>query len=256
MSKRVQDKKIVITGASSGIGAEGAKQLAAKGAYVILVARRAEELEKVQQAIVAAGGKAESHVADLSNYDEIDALADVLLQKHGKIDVLVNNAGRSIRRSVRNSLERFHDYERCMQINYFGLVRLTLKLLPPMLEAGDGHIINVTTWATLVPSPRFAAYVASKRAVDGFTETLDTELVGTGVATTLVHYPLVKTPMIAPTKLYSKIPTMSVERAGGWLVRAVKRRPKRVVSPTMFSAGVGSMVTPRTSRWISRKLGI
>lgn len=256
MSKRVQDKKIVITGASSGIGAEGAKQLAAKGAYVILVARRAEELEKVQQAIEAAGGKAESHVADLSNYDEIDALADVLLQQHGKIDVLVNNAGRSIRRSVRNSLERFHDYERCMQINYFGLVRLTLKLLPPMLEAGDGHIINITTWATLVPSPRFAAYVASKRAVDGFTETLDTELIGTGVATTLVHYPLVKTPMIAPTKLYEKIPTMSVERAGGWLVRAVKRRPKRVVSPTMFSAGVGSMLNPRSSRWISRKLGI
>lgn len=256
MSKRISNKKIVITGASSGIGAEGARQLAAKGAYIILVARREDELQKVKAEIEAAGGKAETYQADLSNYDEIDALADALLAKHGKIDVLINNAGRSIRRSVRNSLERFHDYERCMQLNYFGLVRLTLKLLPPMIEAGDGHIVNVSTWATLVPSPRFAAYVASKRAVDGFTETLDTELIGTGVATTLVHYPLVKTPMIAPTKLYNKIPTMSVERAGGWLVRAVKRRPKRVVSPSMLSAGLGSVVNPSISRWVSRKLGI
>lgn len=256
MAYPIKDQKIVITGASSGIGAESARQLAAKGAHVLLVARREPDLATVQAEIRQAGGKADIYVADLANYDAIDALADRLLAEHGKIDVLINNAGRSIRRSVRNSLERFHDYERCMQINYFGLVRLTLKLLPAMLEAGNGHIINVTTWATLVPSPRFAAYVASKRAVDGFTETLDTELIGTGVATTLVHYPLVKTPMIAPTKLYSKIPTMSVERAGGWLVKAVKRRPKRVVSPTMFSAGVGSMVNPRTSRWISRKLGI
>ena len=253
---KIQNKKIVITGASSGIGAEAAKQLAALGAYVILVARREEELKALQAHIQQLGGKADVYTADLSNYDEIDALADKLLDKHGKVDVLINNAGRSIRRSVRHSLDRFHDYERVMQINYFGLVRLTLKMLPSMLEAGEGHIINVSTWATLVPSPRFAAYVASKRAVDGFTETLDTELIGTGVATTLVHYPLVKTPMIAPTKLYSKIPTMSVERAGGWLVRAVKRRPKRVVSPSMISAGLGSVMSPRTSRWISRKLGI
>lgn len=256
MSERIQGKKIVITGASSGIGAEGARQLAALGAYVILVARRADELEKVRAQIGAAGGIAETHAVDLSNYDAIDQLAEKLLAKHGKIDVLINNAGRSIRRSVRHSLERFHDYERCMQLNYFALVRLSLKLLPPMLEAGDGHIVNVSTWATIVPSPRFAAYVASKQAVDGFTETLDTELTGTGVTTTLVHYPLVRTPMIAPTKLYSKLPAMSVEKAGRWLVRSVKRRPKRVVSPSMFSMGVGTMMNPRISRWVSRKLGI
>lgn len=256
MSTRIKNRKIVITGASSGIGAEGARQLAAKGAYVILVARRADELEQVVAEIRQQGGQAEAYQADLSNYDDIDALAETLLTQHGKIDVLINNAGRSIRRSVRNSLERFHDYERCMQINYFGLVRLTLKLLPPMLDAGDGHIVNVTTWATLVPSPRFGAYVASKKAVDGFTESLDTELTGTGVSTTLVHYPLVRTPMIAPTKLYSQLPAMSVEKAGSWLVKAVKSRPKRVVSPSMFSMGVGTLMNPRMSRWISRKLGI
>lgn len=256
MAKAVKNKKIVITGGSSGIGAEGARQLAAEGAYVILVARRLDELQQVQQDIQLAGGQAEVHQADLSNYDEIDALADTLLAQHGKIDILVNNAGRSIRRSVRHSLERFHDYERCMQLNYFGLVRLTLKLLPAMLAAGEGHIVNVTTWATLVPSPRFAAYVASKRAVDGFTETLDTELTGTGVTTTLIHYPLVRTPMIAPTKLYQKIPAMSVERAGAWIVKACQNRPKRVVAAAAFMAGLGTTLNPRTSRWISRKLGI
>lgn len=231
-------------------------QLAAQGGHVLLVARRQFDLEAVQSKIQAAGGKADIYVADLSSYDEIDALADKLLAEHGKIDVLINNAGRSIRRSVRKSLERFHDYERCMQLNYFGLVRLTLKLLPAMLDAGEGQIVNVTTWATLVPSPRFAAYVASKRAVDGFTETLDTELVGTGVSTTLVHYPLVKTPMIAPTKLYSKIPTMSVEKAGAWMVKAVRSRPSRVASPGMLAMGMGSFSNPAISRWISRKLGI
>ena len=256
MSKRLQDKKIVITGGSSGIGAEGARQLAAKGAYVILVARRLDELQQVQAEIEKAGGKAEIHQADLSSYDDIDALADKLLASHGKIDILVNNAGRSIRRSVRNSLDRFHDYERCMQLNYFGLVRLSLKLLPAMLDAGDGHIVNVTTWATLVPSPRFAAYVASKKAVDGFTESLDTELTGTGVTTTLIHYPLVRTPMIAPTKLYEKIPAMSVEKAGRWMVKACASKPKRIVAATMFAAGLGNVVDPRTSRWVSRKLGI
>lgn len=256
MSKSLKNKKIVVTGASSGIGAEGARQLAAKGAHVILVARRLDELQKVQAEIESAGGKAESHQADLSSYDDIDALAERLLATHQKIDILVNNAGRSIRRSVRNSLERFHDYERCMQINYFGLVRLTLALLPPMLDAGDGHIVNVTTWATLVPSPRFGAYVASKKAVDGFTESIDTELTGTGVTTTLIHYPLVRTPMIAPTKLYDKLPAMSVEKAGRWMVKACASKPKRVVAPTMFAAGLGTVVNPRTSRWVSRKLGI
>lgn len=256
MTYPIKNKKIVITGASSGIGAESAKQLAALGAQVLLVARRHDELLAVQTEIQASGGKAEVYVADLANYDEIDALAETLLSEHGKIDVLINNAGRSIRRSVRHSFERFHDYERCMQINYFALVRLTLKLLPAMLEAGDGQIINVSSWGTLVPTPRFSAYIGSKRAVDGFSESLDTELTGTGVDVTLMHYPLVETPMIAPTKLYKKLPTMSVQKAGAWMVKAVRNRPPRVASPSMLAMGMGSFSNPTISRWISRKMGI
>lgn len=256
MAYPIKNKKIVITGASSGIGAESARQLAAQGAHVLLVARREPDLKAVQEGIRRDGGKADIYVADLSSYDDIDALAEKLLAQHGKIDVLINNAGRSIRRSVRKSFERFHDYERCMQINYFGLVRLTLKLLPAMLDAGDGQIINVSSWGTLVPTPRFSAYIGSKRAVDGFSESLDTELTGTGVDVTLVHYPLVQTPMIAPTELYNKLPTMSVEKAGRWMVKAVKNRPPRVVSPSLLAMGIGSFSNPTISRWISRKIGI
>lgn len=254
--KNIEHQTILITGASSGIGAVAAQQLASQGAKLILVARRENELAQVSDAIAKSGGTAYYYSCDLSNLEAVDALADSILAQHGKVDVLVNNAARSIRRSVRHSIDRFHDYQRCMQINYFAAVRLSLKLLPAMLDAKRGHIINISTWATLVPSPRFSAYVGSKSALDGFSASLDTELKGTGVAVTSIHFPLVRTAMSAPTKLYAKLPAMPPEKAAKWIVRAVKSRPPRIAGPSSVLMGIGTFTNPRTSRWISRKMGI
>lgn len=220
-------KTIVITGASSGIGEEAAKQLAAKGAVVCLVARRIDELERVAAQIQAAGGEAHCYSANLAENDSLDALIATLLKAHPRIDVLVNNAGRSIRRPLLESLDRPHDFERTIQLNYLALVRLTLGLLPPMLAAGDGHIINVSSVAALMTTPRFAAYLASKSAVDAFSRSLSIELAQKGIAVTSINYPLVKTAMTAPTAIYKYLPQMDVADAAGWIVDAVATRPAR-----------------------------
>ncbi|TQF73983.1 SDR family oxidoreductase [Rhodococcus spelaei] len=219
-------KAILLTGASSGVGEAAAHRFAELGAEVVLVARGVEALEAVRDEIRGAGGVAHAIPCDLTDAASVEQLTEVVLAEHGPVDVLVNNAGRSIRRTVEESLDRFHDYERTMALNYFGPVRLTLAMLPEMLERGQGHVVNVATWG--VPGrvmPKFAAYHASKSAITAFGRDLGAEVSGRGVAVTTVHFPLIRTPMIAPTKDYDSMAALTPQQAADWLVRAVRTRP-------------------------------
>lgn len=242
--KPLNEQVIVITGASSGIGEAAAKQLAARGAIVCLVARREEELARVAGEIEAAGGIAHAYSANLAESESIDALVELLRADHPRIDALVNNAGRSIRRPILESLDRAHDFERTMQLNYLAVVRLTLGLLPSMLEHGDGHIINVSSVAALMTTPRFAAYLASKSALDAFSRSLRIELEEKGIAVTAINYPLVKTAMTAPTAIYKYLPQMDVADAAGWIVEAIATRPARKTIRTALAFHIATAVLP------------
>jgi len=230
LSSSVKDKVIVVTGASSGIGRDVAKKIGEAGGTVVLVARTREKLEELRDEVEEAGGTAHVHPADLSDMDDIDRVADEILEQHGAVDILVNNAGRSIRRSVAASYDRFHDFERTMQLNYFGAVKLILKLLPTMREQKSGHIINVSSIGVQTNTPRFSAYVASKSALDAFSRCMAPEVVGDGVSVTTVYMPLVRTPMIAPTSIYDAFPTLSPEEAAQLVADAILDKPKRVAT--------------------------
>lgn len=215
---------VVITGASSGIGEATAKQFAAAGAIVCLIARRHDELLRVQQDIVAAGGKAFCYATDLSDRSEVNSTCAQILAEHPRIDVLVNNAGRSIRRDIREAITRMHDFDRMMQINYLAAVQMTLNLLPRFLEQNSGHIINASSIAAIIPTPRFAAYGASKAALDAFSRSVMAELNNTGIVFTTINFPLVKTAMTAPTKVYNYLKQLDVEEAAAWVLEAAQTR--------------------------------
>ncbi|HXS45825.1 MAG TPA: SDR family NAD(P)-dependent oxidoreductase [Solirubrobacteraceae bacterium] len=224
---------VLVTGASTGIGEATARRLAAGGATVLLVARSAETLERIAAEIgeigVAGGpGSAQPYACDLTDLDAIDALCDRVLADHGAVDVLVNNAGRSIRRSVDQSSERFHDFQRTMQLNYFGAIRLTMGLLPHMRGRGFGHVVNVSSIGAQTNPPRFSAYVASKAALDAWTRVVSSEVIGDGITFTTIHMPLVRTPMIAPTKIYDSFPTITPDEAGDLVCEAIRSRPKHI----------------------------
>ncbi len=251
----VRGKIVVVTGASSGIGRAAALQLGARGAHVIGLARRADELETLREQILDEGGDASVYPVNLADLDAVDTVCAQILQDHGRVDVLVNNAGHSIRRKVTEQLERFHDYERTMQINYFAPLRLIRNLLPGMLKARKGHVINVLTWGTLVPSPRFSAYIGSKCALEGVSKALGAELNDQGIVVTTVHYPLVYTPMIKPAaKHYRHMKGISPEVAGSWIVRAIEKRPARVAPFYAVLGGAHSYAFPRVSQWMVGKL--
>ena len=205
----VKDRNVMITGASSGIGKAAALEIGRAKGTVLLVARSTDKLEEVGREVEALGGKAYVHRADLTDFDDIDRMATEALEMHGSVDVLVNNAGKSIRRSVSRAYDRFHDYQRTMQLNYFASVKLILDLLPVMREQGSGHIINISTIGLQTNTPRFSAYLASKAALDAFSRSIGPEVIGDGVHITTVYMPLVRTPMIAPTKIYDRFPTLS-----------------------------------------------
>ncbi len=226
----VRGKNVLITGASSGIGEAAAVKIGAAGGTVLLVARTEEKLNETRVKIEARGGTAFVHPADLSNPADIDRMADEVLAQHGVVDILINNAGRSIRRSVGRSYDRFHDYERTMQLNYFGPVKLILDLLPSMREGRSGHIINISSIGLQTNTPRFAAYLASKAALDAFSRSIGPEIIGDGVHVTTVYMPLVRTPMIAPTKIYDRFPTLSPDEAAEMITEAIRKRPKRVAT--------------------------
>ena len=226
----VADKVVMITGASSGIGRSAALKVGEAGGTVLLVARTPETLEETRDEIVAAGGTAHIHRCDLSDLEDIERMADEVIAEHGRVDVLVNNAGRSIRRSVALSYERFHDYERTMQLNYFGALKLIMKLLPVMRERRFGHIINISSIGVQTNTPRFSAYVASKAALDAFARCIGSEVIDDGVHITTIHMPLVRTPMIAPTKMYDAFPTISPDEAAEMISDAIIRRPKKIAT--------------------------
>ncbi len=230
LATAIKDKRVLITGASSGIGLETAIRVGEAGGTVILVSRTREKLEEVAKQVEEAGGTAHVHPADLSDLDDIERMAQEVIDEHGGVDILINNAGRSIRRSVARSYDRFHDYERTMQLNYFGALKLIMVLLPGMRERKSGHIINVSSIGVQTNTPRFSAYVASKSALDAFSRCAAPECVADNVKFTTIYMPLVRTPMIAPTDMYKAFPTLSPEEAAGMLTDAMIDKPKRKAS--------------------------
>jgi NAD(P)-dependent dehydrogenase (short-subunit alcohol dehydrogenase family) len=238
----LRGKRVLLTGASSGIGAVAAQLFAAEGASVVAVARRADALADVVEKITAGGGSATAMAADLSDLDQVDAVVNAV----GPVDILINNAARSIRRPLIESLERWHDVERVMALNYYAPLRLIRGVAPGMLERGDGHIVNVATWRVLPESsPMFAAYNASKAALSAVSRVVDTEWGHAGVHSTTVYYPLVATPMIAPTRVYDGIAALSAEEAAQWLVTAAKTRPIRIAPRKALALRALDVVAPR-----------
>jgi NAD(P)-dependent dehydrogenase (short-subunit alcohol dehydrogenase family) len=242
----IKGKKILITGASSGIGLETALKVGDAGGEILLVSRTREKLEEVASRVEERGGTAHVHPCDLSDHDDIDRLAEEVLREHGGVDILINNAGRSIRRSVARSYDRMHDFERTMQLNYFGALKLILAFLPGMRERRSGHIINVSSIGVQTNTPRFSAYVASKAALDAFSRCVAPEVVGDNVKFTTIYMPLVRTPMIAPTDIYKAFPTLTPEEAAQMLCDAMIDKPKRLASRLGTFGEVLYAVSPKS----------
>jgi len=241
----LKGKRILITGASSGIGEAGAEKLARAGAKVVVVARRQELLDAVAARITAAGGDARALTCDLSDLDAIDELVATLEKDLGGIDILINNAGRSIRRPLAESLDRWHDVERTMALNYFSPLRLIRGLAPGMRERGDGHVINVSTWGVLnESSPLFSVYNASKAALTAVSRVIETEWSRDGVHSTTLFYPLVKTPMIAPTRAYDGLPGLTADEAAEWMLTAARTRPVRIAPRMAVTAHAVNSFAP------------
>jgi short-subunit dehydrogenase len=224
----VNGKTVLITGASSGIGKAAAFKIAKAGGIPLLVARSADKLEEAKKEIEDNGGVAYTYSADISEPSSVDELVERVLADHPSIDILVNNAGRSIRRSVALSYDRFHDYERTIQLNYLGTIKLIMGLLPHMRDRRSGLVVNVSSIGVQTNPPRFSAYVASKAALDAWTRVVGSESIGDNVHFTTIHMPLVRTPMIAPTKIYDSFPTISPEEAADLICEAIRAKPKQI----------------------------
>ncbi len=250
LEKEVGGKVVMVTGASSGIGKAAAMKVADAGGIVLLVARTPEKLEETRDQIEDGGGTAHIHRCDLSDVDDIDRMAAEVLEQHDNVDVLINNAGRSIRRSIALAYDRFHDFERTMQLNYFGPVRLILRLLPTMRQRRSGQIINVSSIGVQTNMPRFSAYVASKSALDAFSRCIASEIIDDKVHITTIHMPLVRTPMIAPTKMYDRFPTITPDEAADMLCDAIIYKPKRIATPVGTLGQILYAINPKSIDYI------
>lgn len=250
----LEGRVVLVTGASSGVGEATARAVAAKGAIVVLVARRAERLNAVRSDIEAAGGTAYSFACDLTDGEAVDRLVAKVLTEIGHVDYLVNNAGRSIRRSLALSYDRVHDVERTLAINYLGPVRLTLGLLPTMRARKFGHVVNIVTWGVQIKAPRFSAYIASKTALDTWSRIAGRETYGDNVTFTNLRLDLVRTDMITATEAYAKSPARSPERAAEMVVRALEDRPITLGTPFAAVMEVFNLVAPRLSDFLAANL--
>ncbi len=224
---QVAGRVVLVTGGSSGIGKATALKVSEAGATTIIIARGVEKLQQTKQEAAARGLELITYATDLTDQAQCDALARKLIAEHGGVHILVNNAGRSIRRSIENSYDRMHDFERMMAINYFGAVRLTMGLLPDMAKNGQGHVINISSIGVLTNAPHFSAYVASKAALEAWTRCAASEFLDRGVQFTNINLPIVRTPMTAPTKLYEHVPTLAPEEAAEIIGEAIVHQPVR-----------------------------
>jgi NAD(P)-dependent dehydrogenase (short-subunit alcohol dehydrogenase family) len=243
----VNGKVVVVTGGSSGIGEATALMMARAGARVAIVARDEAKLSETVRQIAEEGGEARSFSADLTELEACDAVIDRIEAEMGHIEILVNNAGRSIRRAISASYDRFHDFERCMQLNYFGSLRLIMRVLPGMSKKRRGHIINISSIGVLSNAPRFSAYVSSKAALDAFSRCAAAEFSDAGVHFTTINMPLVRTPMIAPTKIYENLPTITPDEAAVMVKQAVIYKPQRIATRLGIFAQVLHAVAPKVS---------
>jgi short-subunit dehydrogenase len=244
LSETVNGRITLITGGSSGIGEAAAKKIAGAGGEVVLVARTPEKLEKVAGEIHSDGGTAHIYPCDLSDTDAIAEMADKVIADLGGVDILINNAGKSIRRSLELSYDRIHDYQRTMQLNYLGAVQLILKFVPGMRERGYGQIVNVSSVGVQTRAPRFGAYIASKAALDSLCDALQAETISDNVRFSTVHMALVRTPMISPTKMYDKFPALTPDQAAGVIADAIVHHPRRASSPFGQFVAVADALNP------------
>jgi NAD(P)-dependent dehydrogenase (short-subunit alcohol dehydrogenase family) len=246
----VKGKVVLITGGSSGIGLATAHKVAAAGATTIIIARDPEKLAEAKKEIAAKGHSVVTYSADVSDPGQCEELVRKLDDNHGGVDILVNNAGRSIRRAVENSFDRYHDFERTMSVNYFGALRLTLGLLPMMIKKRRGHVINISSIGVLTNAPRFSAYVASKAAMDAWTRCASSEFADVGIQFTTINMPLVKTPMIAPTKIYNQVPTLTPDEAADMVVEGIVYKPVRIATRLGVFGEVLHALLPRIAQII------
>jgi len=245
LAGKVQGKVVLITGGSAGIGKAAALKIAAAGARTIIVARSKDELDATRTEIEKAGGVCFAYQSDLTDLGACDDLVKQVLADHERIDILINNAGRSIRRSVALSYDRFHDFERTMQLNYFGSLRLIMGFLPAMTAQRRGQVINISSIGVLANSPRFSAYVASKAALDAFSRCAQAEFSDQNIAFTTVNMPLVRTAMIGPTKIYDNVPVLTPDEAADLIVEAIITRGSRVATRLGIFAATLNAVAPK-----------
>ena len=244
----VAGKVVLITGGSSGIGLAAAHKIAEAGAITIICGRDEDKLAEAKKEIADRGFDCITYQADVADMADCDRFVQVLIENHGGVDVLVNNAGRSIRRAIESSYDRFHDFERTMQLNYFGCLRLTMGLLPKMIAQKRGHIINISSIGVLTNAPRFSAYVASKAALEAWTRCASSELSDVGIKFTTINMPLVRTPMIAPTKIYQNVPTLAPEEAADMIAEAIVYKPVRIATRVGVFGQVLHALMPRVAQ--------
>jgi len=249
LRRAVDGKVVLVTGASSGIGRASAVRLAGAGATVLAVARSGDLLEAL---VAETGPNVEPYPCDLTDFDELDALVGKVLERHGAVDVLVNCAGMSIRRRVQYSRDRFHDFERPMRLNYFAAIRLITGLLPAMCEREAGQIVNISSWAAQVHPARFSGYTASKAALEAWSDCVQAEVLDDGVVFTTIRMPLVRTPMIEPTRLYRSIPALSADQAAAVVCDGVVRRPRRLSPVASGVVTMAELLSPRAGDLIRK----
>jgi NAD(P)-dependent dehydrogenase (short-subunit alcohol dehydrogenase family) len=244
----VAGKVVLVTGGSSGIGLAAAHKFAEAGAVTVICGRDPDKLDEACEEAKAKGYAFVAYPADIADMVDCDRFVKLLIENHGGVDYLINNAGRSIRRAIESSYDRFHDFERTMQLNYFGCLRVTMGFLPGMVAKRKGHVVNISSIGVLTNAPRFSAYVASKAALDAWTRCASSEYADQGVTFTTINMPLVRTPMIAPTKIYNNVPTLSPEEAADMIAQACIAKPVRIATRLGITGQLLHALVPRVAQ--------